>query len=70
MVCEKRAEQTAPSFMPVIKPAVGGRVWEKEQRVRGGRRTAGSGVPPSGVRGAMQGETCFVLRLFLCALMG
>lgn len=36
MVYEERTEQTAPSFMPVIKPAVGGRVWERSgEDVRG-----------------------------------
>lgn len=29
IVFEERGEGTAPSPMPVIKPAVGGRVWER-----------------------------------------
>lgn len=61
MVYEERTEQTAPSFMPVITPAVGGRVWERSR----GCRRAGSGLPPSGVTRIMQGETCKVLCLGL-----
>ena len=36
IVCEEPAEQTAPSFMAVIKAAVGGRVWETGRKNRGG----------------------------------
>lgn len=46
-------EQTAPSPLPVIKPAVGGRVWE---RSREDVNRAGSGLPPSGVTGTMQDD--------------
>lgn len=55
MVYEERREQTAPSPMPVIKPAVGGRVWE---RGREDVKRAGSGLPPSGVTSTMQGKPC------------
>lgn len=61
MVCEERTEQTAPSFMPVIKPAVGGRVWE---RSREGVKRAGSGLPPCGVTRIMQDDALKVLCFF------
>lgn len=32
MVCEEGGEQTAPSLMPIIKPAVGGKSVGKQQR--------------------------------------
>lgn len=75
MVCEERTEQTAPSFMPVIKLAVGGRVWE---RSREEVKRAGSGVPPCGVTRIMQDEAhrvlCFrsssvVTACFDCAMV-
>lgn len=54
MMREEATEQTAPSFRPIIKAAVGGGVWERSGE--DGKRP-GSGLTPSGASSTVQDMT-------------